>query len=67
RDTVSMAKTIALSKLNYDNPELYREQLAYLNKLSKEDIIEIASKYFRAENRVVGNIVPVREQEVEGE
>jgi len=67
RDTVSMAQSIALSKLNYDNPELYREQLAYLNQLSKEDIIGIASKYFNAENRVIGNIVPVKEQEIEGE
>lgn len=61
RDTESMATTIALSKLNYDKPELYKEQLEYLNQLTEADIVEIAGKYFGKENRTVGHIVPVKQ------
>ena len=61
KDTVSMATSIAYSKLNFNKPDLYKEELAYLNQLSEEQLIEIASKYFRPENRVIGNIVPVKE------
>lgn len=61
RDTESMAQNIALSKLNYDNPELYKEQLSWLNQLTAEDIVEIARKYFTKDNRTVGNIVPIKD------
>lgn len=61
RDSTSMATSIAYSKLSYNNPDLYKEQLAYVKQLTEEQLIEIARKYFRPENRVVGNIVPVKE------
>ena len=60
RDTETMAANVGLSKLSYDNPDLYKEQLIYLNQLTEEDIAEIAGKYFVKENRTVGNIVPVK-------
>lgn len=61
REIESMAAQIGLSQLNYDNPDLYKEQLVYLNQLTVEDIVEIAKEYFTKENRTVGYIVPVKE------
>ena len=46
REIESMAAQIGLSQLNYDNPDLYKEQLVYLNQLTVEDIVEIAKEYF---------------------
>ena len=60
RNTETMAANIGLSKLRYDHPDLYKEQLIYLNELTEEDIVELAGKYFLEENRAVGNIVPVK-------
>lgn len=61
REIEMMAYEIGLSQLSYNNPDLYREQLVYLNQLTEADIVAIAGKYFTKENRTVGNIVPVKE------
>jgi zinc protease len=58
RDTETMAANIGLSKLRYDHPDLYIEQLINLSRLTEEDIVELAGKYFVEENRVIGHIVP---------
>lgn len=61
REIESMATQIGLSQLNYNNPDLYKEQLVYLNRLTAEELVAIAGKYFTQENRTVGNILPVKE------
>jgi len=57
----SMAYEIGLNQLSYNNPELYKEKLIYLNQLTAEDLVAIAGKYFLKDNRTVGNIIPVKE------
>lgn len=59
RDAASLVRSIALGALQYDNPNLFYEQMEVLNSLTVEDIQAIAAKYFTSDNRVVGNIVPI--------
>ncbi|MEJ6952326.1 hypothetical protein [Natronospora cellulosivora (SeqCode)] len=58
RNPDSMADSIAIGKLSFDNPEFINDRLNYLNQLTVEDIVEVAEKYFHKNNRTVGNIVP---------
>lgn len=61
RDPDAMASSIAMGKLSFNNPDLYRDELRYLNQLTEEDIIEVVKNYFRKDNRTVGNIVSLKE------
>ncbi len=59
RESSTMATTIAIGSLRFDNPDFYQEQIRMLNELTVSDIIEIVQEYFTPENRTVGNIVPI--------
>jgi zinc protease len=59
KDKATMSTSVAVGALQYGDPEMYRSQLTYLAQLTVEDIQRVAAKYFKQDNRVVGNIIPI--------
>ncbi|MGM0472445.1 MAG: M16 family metallopeptidase [Bacillota bacterium] len=58
RDTDKLARKIAQDVIRYDNPTFYQTEIKRWQQLSKEEIIKVANKYFTADNRTVGYILP---------
>lgn len=58
KDINSTASTYALNKLRFSKADLIEEKIEYINKLSKEDIIAVAQKYFNNNKRTKGYILP---------
>jgi len=61
KDINQAAASSALNELRYGNAELEKEQIEILNNLSREDIINIAAKYFGEDNMSMGYILPKEE------
>ena len=54
----SAASTYALSKLRFNRADLIKAKIDFINDLSREDIVQIAEKYFSANKRTKGYILP---------
>jgi zinc protease len=54
----SAASTYALNKLRFNNPELFAAKIEYINNLTKEEVVQIAQKYFSENQRTKGYILP---------
>jgi len=54
----STASTYAVNEIRFNNPELLQEKIEYINNITKEDVVEIAEKYFKPNQRTKGYILP---------
>ena len=54
----SAASSYALTKLRFDRTDLIEEKIDYINNLSREELIQIAQKYFKQSQRTKGYILP---------
>lgn len=54
----SAASNYALSRLRFNKTDLIAEKIDYINSLSKEDVVQIAQKYFKQNQRTRGYILP---------
>ncbi len=54
----SAASNYALSTLRFNKTDLIAEKIDYINSLSKEDVVQIAQKYFKQNQRTRGYILP---------
>ena len=54
----SAASKYALSKLRFNRVDLIEKRIDYINNLNKEDVIQIAKKYFDKSQRTKGYILP---------
>lgn len=63
KDINNAAASAALNELRFNNPNLERKRIEFINQLSKEELIKIAEKYFQKENRTRGYILPEKEGE----
>ena len=54
----SAASSYALNMLRFDRADLIEEKIDYINNLSREELIEIAQKYFVQSQRTKGYILP---------
>lgn len=63
KDINNAAASAALNKLRFNNPNLERERIEFINQLSREELIATAEKYFQKENRTRGYILPEKEGE----
>jgi zinc protease len=57
----SAASTYALNELRFNKADLIEAKIDYINKLNKEDVVQIAQKYFNHSQRTRGYILPVNE------
>jgi zinc protease len=58
KDINSAASTYALSKLRFNRTDLMKAKIDFINDLSREDIVQIAEKYFSPARRTKGYILP---------
>ncbi|GAB6100553.1 pitrilysin family protein [Halanaerocella petrolearia] len=58
KHTSTAARRIIKDVVRYNDPQLYQKKIKWLNNLTKEDIIRVAKKYFKKDNRTVGYVVP---------
>jgi zinc protease len=54
----SAASNYALNKLRFNRPDLIEAKIEYLNNLNKEDVVQVAQKYFNNSQRTKGYILP---------
>lgn len=54
----SAASTYALNELRFNRANLIEAKIEYINNLSKEDLVQIAKKYFKQSQRTRGYILP---------
>jgi len=54
----SAASTYALNKLRFNKAELIEEKIDFINSLSRDQLIQIARKYFSFDRRTKGYILP---------
>jgi zinc protease len=54
----SAASTYALSELRFDRADLIEAKIQYINNLSREELVQVAQKYFSPEQRTKGYILP---------
>ncbi|RAK09396.1 zinc protease [Halanaerobium saccharolyticum] len=58
RNIYSAASNYALSTLRFNKTDLIAEKIDYINSLSKEEVVQIAQKYFNQNQRTKGYILP---------
>lgn len=54
----STASTYAVNEIRFNNPELLQEKIEYINNLTKAEVVQIAQKYFKQNQRTKGYILP---------
>jgi len=54
----STAETYAINKIRFNKLELLQQKIEYMNNLTKEDVVQIAEKYFKKNQRTRGYILP---------
>lgn len=61
KDINSTASTYALNKLRFNDADLLKDKIKYINQLSREEVVNIAQKYLSNEKRTKGYILPKAE------
>ena len=61
KDINSTASTYALNKLRFNDADLLKEKIKYINQLSREEVVNIAQKYLSNDKRTRGYILPKAE------
>lgn len=61
KDINSAASSYALNKLRFDRTDLVEAKIEYINDLTKKEVIQIAKKYFKNNQRTRGYIVTENE------
>lgn len=62
-ETADIADCIVGDALSYGSPDLYQHQLQIYENITPEKIVEVAKRYFTAEHRTVGYILPKSSEE----
>lgn len=65
RDILSFAGSVVAGEVKYGDTDLYKKNYQQIKDITEKDIIRVAKKYFRKENRTVGYIVPKKTEEGE--
>lgn len=58
KDINSAASNYALNKLRFNKTDLVEAKIEYINNLSREEVVQIAQKYFNHNQRTKGYILP---------
>ena len=60
QSSMGIARAIAEATVSYGSPKVLNEALSKMQAVTKEDVQRVAKKYFNANNRTVGLIVPAK-------